>query len=262
MIKSIFISAANMKGIEKSGSNHLIITEHGISKNNWQKLQDLKIILGISLDAFVRGGCAANPKAKEKLFKKIDYALNLHPQEIWLDHFRFDGHWEAVKGSELAGMHQKCQFCQNINKAEFLSKLAQEIMDYIGGRVKVGYFAVPFIEKEYPQFIKGLGQDHQKIGKIFDMSSPMLYHRMINKPVTYISKYVDYLYKKTEKPVLPIIQIKDMPDDLEDKMGEEEITQAFYEAIKEPSSGVCFFWWQHAIEKGKTKILSKLLSSV
>ena len=81
---------------------------------------------------------------------------------------------------------------------------------------------------------------------------------MIGRPVTYISEYVKWLSQETGKPVLPIIQIKDMPDDLEDKMSEEDITAAFGEAIKVPSAGVCFFWWNHALEKGKTEVISRL----
>lgn len=110
-----------------------------------------------------------------------------------------------------------------------------------------------------PKIYSELGQDHCTIGKIFDLSSPMLYHRMIKQPVQYISEYTKWLFNTTGKPVLTIIQIKDMPDDLEDKMSEKEITQAFQEAARTPSEGVAIFWWQHALEKNKTQIISKLL---
>ena len=86
----------------------------------------------------------------------------------------------------------------------------------------------------------------------------MLYHRMINRPVSYILEYVEWIFQKTKKPVLPIIQVKDMPDNLPDKLSGEEIKQAFDEARKLPALGVSFFSWDHAVEKGKTELIRKL----
>ena len=84
---------------------------------------------------------------------------------------------------------------------------------------------------------------------------------MIRKPVSYISQYVTYLYKLTKKPVLPIIQVKDMPDDLADKLSRLEMKQAFQEATKPPSIGVAWFSWDGAVEKSKTQIISKLFKT-
>lgn len=260
MVKSIFVSAANPAGIEKSGANHLIIASQDVDQNNWKKLQSLGMTLAISINAFDHGGCPANPQAKEQLFERVNFALSFQPAEIWLDHFRFDGHWEGTRANKIAGIHPACQYCQGKNRVEMLAELAKEVTDRVNSKTQIGYFAVPFKDNEMPELTKELGHDHNVLGKIFDMSSPMLYHRMIGKPVTYISEYVKYLADTTQKPVLPIIQIKDMPDDLEDKMNEEDIAAAFNEAIKDPSIGVCFFWWEHALEKGKTGIISHLLS--
>ena len=51
-----------------------------------------------------------------------------------------------------------------------------------------------------------------------------------------------------------------MPDNLDDRLTENEITEAFNEAKKPPSEGVSFFYWTHALEKNKTYIISKLFS--
>lgn len=142
-----------------------------------------------------------------------------------------------------------------------LRENAHEVMSLIGGTTKVGYFAVPFKDGEVPELITGLGQDHSTTGRIFDLSSPMLYQQMIKRPTSYISEYVKWLSDTTQKPVLPIIQIKTMPDDLEDTISEEIITSEYQEAIKKPSIGVCFFWWVHALEKGKTGVIQRLFSS-
>lgn len=260
MIKSIFVDPLKIEGIEKSGVNYLIVVVNGLDELIWQKLKSLGAVLSISIGALDHGGCPANPTALTKLLERIEEALKFKPEEIWLDHFRFDGHWEAIEGSLIPGLHQDCPWCKGKNRVKVLADLAKDVMDQVNGKAKVGYFAVPFKSEEVPQLVDSLGQDHTVIGKIFDLSSPMLYHRMIKKPVSYISEYVGWIYSKTGKPVLPIIQIKDMPDSLEDKLLEEEITQAFDNASKLPSSGVSIFYWTHALEKGKTILISQLFS--
>jgi hypothetical protein len=216
--------------------------------------------LSIAVTAFDRGGCPANPESLKKLLSRVKAAASLKPEAIWLDHFRFDGRWEAIKGNKIPGLHQDCQYCQGLDRSEFLSKVAEGLLDEVPDVKKVGYFAVPFKDTEVPELDNYLGQNHQMLGRSFDMSSPMLYHRMIKRPVSYISEYVKWISEATGKPVLPIIQIKDMPDDLEDKITEGEIKAAFNEAQKEPSVGVAIFWWQHALEKNKTGLVSGLFS--
>ena len=49
-------------------------------------------------------------------------------------------------------------------------------------------------------------------------------------------------------------------DPINSYLNKQEITNAFNEAIKKPSQGVCFFWWNHVIEKNKTFIVSHLFN--
>lgn len=261
MVKSIFVSPLQLKGIENSGVNHLIVVTEGLNQDIWGKLKSLGINLSISVNAFGPDGCPANPISGKKLFNKIRGVLQFQPKEVWIDHFRFDGHWEAIEGDKIPGIHPPCEFCEGKTRVDLLEKIAQEVMDLVEDRTKVGYFAVPFRDNEVPELITGLGQDHSIIGRIFDMSSPMLYQQMIKRPTAYISEYVRWLFDKTQKPVLPIIQVKSMPDDLEDTISEDILTLEFQEAIKKPSIGVCFFWWVHALEKGKTGIIKNLFYS-
>lgn len=103
MVESIFVSPLQLDGIEKSGVNHLIVVTKGLNKDIWERLKRLKIDLGISVNAFGADGCPASPEAKEKLFNKLRGALEFYPKEIWIDHFRFDGHWEAIEGDKILG---------------------------------------------------------------------------------------------------------------------------------------------------------------
>lgn len=261
MVESMFVSPLQLDGIENSGANHLIVVHDGLNENIWNKLKELNIYLSISVNSFGPDGCPANPQAKEKLFNKLRNALQFQPKEIWIDHFRFDGHWEAIEGDKIPAIHPPCEFCAGKTRVEVLRETAQEAMDLVEDRTRVGYFAVPFKDNEVPGLITGLGHDHAVIGRIFDLSSPMLYQQMIKRPTAYISEYVRWLFDKTQKPVLPIIQVKSMPDNLEDTISKDILTLEFQEAIQEPSIGVCFFWWGHALEKDKTGMIKNLFSS-
>ena len=286
MVKSVYVglglSEDKYKELGSIGANHLIVAGQNINKKRWKMLQKTGADLTISVDSFEQGACPLDPKAKVRLEKIIGKALKWRPKEIWLDHFRFDGHWEAISGKEILGLHKQCQWCRGKDRAQEIAKLAAWAKDLIpsgpvsdsresltrgealraGGRkVKVGYFAVPFKKEEVSSLVADLGQDHRLLGKVFDTSSPMLYHRMIKKPVSYISEYIKYLYGLTNKPVFPIIQIKEMPDDLPDMLKKSEFFQAFSEAAKSPSSGVSIFYWKHAIEKDKVDWIKEAFSS-
>lgn len=260
MIKSIFVDSLKVEGIEDSFANHLIVAQAELNDKAWSRLKKTRCVLSICVSAFGPDGCPANPQAQQKLFKKIIAALTLNPQQLWIDHFRFDGHWESVKGNKIPDVHQGCEWCIGKNRAAILQKVAKKVISLVQRRCEVGYFAVPLKNEEVPNLISELGQDHQLLGKSFAILSPMLYHQMIAKPVSYISEYVSWLSAQTSKPILPIIQIKSMPDVLKDSLDAAEINRAFEEAIKKPSQGVCFFWWTHALEKNKTWLIKKLFT--
>lgn len=261
MIKSIYINPLERDFLEESNANHLIVSEHGLNQENWGKLKKLGMTLSIAVDAFNKEDCPAYPEAQKRLFEKIKVVLGYNPSEVWFDFFRFGGDCTTIEEAGINLAHQECEFCRGKGRKEIIKNLAQRVKENIEGKSKVGFFAGAFKDNESPALSEALGLDYSELGNIFDLSSPMLYHRMLGKPVDYIHEYTEWLTGRTGKPVLPIIQIKDMPDDLEDKMTQKDIEDAYQEAIKPPSLGVAIFWWKHALEKNKTGIISELFSS-
>lgn len=262
MIKSIYISSLEKEYLEKSNANHLMVSEHGLDERKWNALKKLGMVLSIAVNAFDKEDCPLDPQAREKLFGKVSNILEFSPEEIWLDGFRFGGDCTTIEeGSGIKQIHQECKFCQGKDRKELINSLAREIKNKVAGKSKIGFFAVAFNDSKSPGLSNALGLDYSTLGQIFDINSPMLYHRMLGKSVGYIHGYTKWLADRTGKPVLPIIQIKDMPDDLEDKMTQEDIKEAYQEAVKPPSLGVAIFWWRHALEKNKTSVISELFSS-
>lgn len=269
MIKSIFIGEKyldrTINELVSVGANHYILILDSVNKKRWTLLKKTNSRLAISISAFDHGGCPLNPSAIKEMQRRIKRALTWKPDEIWLDHFRFDGHWESVgtrseKEYLYKDRHIECKWCRGRDRSSEITKLARKILYITPKEIKIGYFAVPFVLDKYTNLVNELGQDHRLLGQVFDLSSPMLYHRMIDKPTSYISFYVKYLKKATKKPVLPIIQTKDMPDDLLDELEWKEFERAFKEASKSPSVGVSIFYWTHAVEKNKTDWIEKVFS--
>lgn len=266
VIKAIYISPKNTQDLDKSHANYLMVHEAGLDKESWESLKPLGMKLSIAFSAFEPEDCPADPAVWNRLQNKVSHLLSFGPDTLWFDRFRFPGSWEEMQREERTketaykSAHSPCRYCQDKDRGQIITSLAKQIRALVPASVKIGYFAIPLKEGELPEINQDLGQNHRALSKHFDCISPMLYHRMVNIPPQYISEYVTYLSSITGKPILPIIQIKDMPDDLEDKMSEEDIQEAFNEAIKPPSAGVAIFWWNHALETSKTGIILKLFT--
>ena len=262
MVKSVFVGASlpyyYYKELGESGANELIVWADFLNKpkwikdkNRWLQFREFDIPLSVSFSAFEQGDCPASNESRKKFFYKLHRALKLKPKVIWLDHFRFDGYWEGVENGHIPETHTECQYCIGKNRALVVKSIADSAKRKVGRQSSLGYFAVPFRIEEIPDLILELGQDHRILGSIFQKVSPMLYHRMLGKPVSYISEYTSYLGKLTNAEIVPIIQIKDMPDDISDSLGKEEFEKSLEEAVKNPSNGVSIFMWEHIVRSEK-----------
>lgn len=184
-------------------------------------------------------------------------AMDYHPEGIILDHFRFRGRWEQTEEKlKYVLAHEPCRFCGEVNKGERLAREAGRIKKLVPPQIDLGYYAVPVKYEEQPQF----GQNHKLLTSVFDYSSPMLYHRMLGKPVEYIHEFTRYLFDLGGRPVIPAVAAKDMPDNLPDKINEDILRAEYEQATLLPSAGVCWFSWDGAVEKKKTATIAKIWS--
>jgi len=245
--------------LKNSGANEVIIPLETLTRQRLDQLKDCGFKMGISIDSFA-SRCPADPQATNELKNKLKQALDWKPQRIWLDGFRFGGYWET-KGNKIKNIHEPCGWCKNKKRSDILISVASSIREILPWQLPLGYFAVPFKKEEKSEVVEILGQDHFFLSQLFDFISPMIYHRMIGKSVSYISEYISYLKSMTGNTVIPILQTKDMPDNLPDQLSGKEMTKAFQEAVKPPSVGVAWFSWDGAAEKKKAEIISKIFNS-
>jgi hypothetical protein len=220
----------------------------GLTLEKFANLQNLSMSIGLTFDAFEKDVCPLQPEAGQRLNAEINKAINYQPATIWLDRFRFGGRC----ADPSAEAHAVCQWCEGKNRVEELVMLASSIKQRLPEKMQLGYYAIAFTPKETPEVISSLGQDVGRLATVFDIASPMLYHHMLGKPVSYIHDHVGWLAEATGKPVLPILQVKDMPDDLPDVLTAEEMLQAYMSAIQPPSAGAAWFSWGAAVKTDKT----------
>ncbi|MCH7729970.1 hypothetical protein IID21_00410 [Patescibacteria group bacterium] len=235
----------------------------GLNKDRIKQIKDLGFAFGISFVVFPGGSvCPLSPQALSFLNRKLKKIITLKPNVIWFDYLKFQGKWGVVR-RDLSETHRSCKFCEGKDRLLEIVKIAKDAVKLVPRKIKTGYFAMPYEEGEYGGWEKILGQDHKRLGFIFDYISPMLYHRMIGKRVSYISEYVKYLNDlDISAEIIPIIQLKDMPDELPDKLTLKEIEQEVDEATKSPSAGVAVFSWDQTIEKGRLDRVSRILRKI
>lgn len=252
--------------LKEAGVNGVMVAVEGLSSRRRAQLGRLGLEVGVAVGAVPRGKiCPASSQVREHLKRQLVLALKYKPDIIWLDHLRFGGRWESAGPSyaarkRMVGIHKDCLYCKGKERSAVLIDLVLFVREFIGGDIQLGYYAVPFRHDEHRRWYRLLGQDHLKLSGVFDFVSPMLYHRMLGKQFSYIGDYVKYLDGLgVEAEILPIIQVKDMPDDLADKLSISEIEKAVGQALTAPSVGVALFCWDHVIEKGKDEGVTRIL---
>lgn len=259
MTKAVFLEYKfgdyDTKTLYTSGANEGVAWMERLNTKRLQQLWDWKVKITLAFSAFTDDDCPFSPNSRIRLENLLKQAVNHRPNGIILDHFRFWGKWEQSEEKlKYVPTHQTCTYCKGKNKGFELAKITDQIKKIVPKNVELGYYAVPFDYDKFSQF----GQNHALLGKLFDYISPMLYHRMLDKPVEYVHEFTQYLVDLTGKPVIPTIAVKDMPDDLTNQVDESILKEEYAQAIKSPSTGVCWFSWDGAVEMNKTGIIAKI----
>jgi len=232
-----------------------------LTRKRIAQIKRLKLHFGASFVVLPgRDSCPLDPESKNFALGKIRSAVKLKPDVVWFDYLKFPGKWKILDETSDYVIHKDCQYCAGVDRQKEIIKLAEILLKEVPKETKTGVFTMPLMMGEYGKWEEILGQNLRDLGNIFDYVSPMLYHRMIKKPVEYISEHVSYVKDLgISAQVLPIIQLKDMPDDLDDKLTIDEFGKAVNASVAPPSGGVAVFSWDQAIEKDKLASASKIL---
>jgi hypothetical protein len=189
---------------------------------------------------------------------------------VWLDFIRYPGRWEqgapdipdtcycprclgkfqADSGvrvvDEAKTVAEKAEWIQKNArlpwmawKKEQVASFAREAKQLIAQpagehRILLGAFVVPWRKSDHNGAISfHLAQDAKLLADSIDIFSPMVYHRMVERPVDWVGEITDYYAEMTGREVWPIIQA--------DKVGEEEFGQVVKTVSRPSAQGLLVF---------------------
>lgn len=185
----------NLVQLQRTGATGVMAVLERLSHKRGEQIRDVGLRVEVVVRALPGGDiCSVSLAAWRFLKSHLTKAIQFKPDVLWLDNFRFEGHWEASR-NDLKGSNSWCKFCRGKMRQKIISDLARLARKFVNDQVKLGYYAVPFKEVEHREWLELLGQDHRKLSMIFDYISPMLYHKMMGKPVSCIGEYISYLNK-------------------------------------------------------------------
>lgn len=205
---------------------------------------------------------------KEKLAAIERIASDYDVNGIWLDFIRYPCHWEVAnplleetcfcevclgKFKSDAGVNLPVDLKNTKEKAEFISshhrqeweawrygqitgfvRQARNILAKKDPGLELGLFAVPWTQDDFDNaIIRIIAQDFKALAPYVDIFSPMAYHKMSGRDISWIGKIVRYMRQATGKQVIPILQAEGL--------SEAELSQAVKEALSADADGAVVF---------------------
>ena len=194
---------------------------------------------------------------------------------VWLDFIRYPGRWEQetpdipdtcycdrclLKFQTDTGIHiakdatdtaAKAKWIQenatlqwmNWKKeqiASFVRDARKRIEEHTKGKVKLGVFLVPWRKSDFDGALSfRLAQDPKLLAA--DVFSPMVYHRMVDRPVSWVGEITDYVAEMTGREVWPIIQAE--------KVGAQEFTQVVQTVSQSRAGGLLVYTFSELQEE-------------
>ena len=215
---------------------------------------------------------------RERLTEIRNLLVNVPVDGIYLDFIRWPCHWEVSDPR----LEQSC-FCDNAlslfsrdtgisiyglttrQKAHYIRRhypqawaqwRAEDITSFVREArntvekarpgTLLGVFTVPWKPEEYDNAIMNIiGQDFPALADHVDVFSPMVYHAMCNRDVTWVGEYSKWLAEATGKAVWPIVQVKDASR----AVSAEEFAEVLHQALCPATRGVLVFTLDALLEQ-------------
>jgi len=191
-------------------------------------------------------------------FRELLEAGNL--DGVWLDFIRWPGRWEEsspqfletsfdretllkfaldidIEGLPADNPEAAAAMIEESFQAEWIDwrcrqvtswvEEARKLVDQVAPTTRLGLFAVPWADDHGNAVETVLGQDFKSLGKYIDVFSPMAYHMMCGRPVSWIGDVSVWLRETTGREIVPIIQTVDQPEALSPAGLAEAVREAY-----------------------------------
>ena len=118
----------------------------------------------------------------------------------------------------------------------------RDLIDATHPQTRLAVHVVPWSASDFNGRAASIsGQDVRDMTKIADILTPMIYHKRISRPVTFIHDLTTEMHIPGAQAVLPSIQFDRILD--EEPIKKDEWEQTLLNALQEPSRGVIIFHW-------------------
>lgn len=232
--------------------------------------------------------CGVNPTTpavRREQLAALERLLTTYPLDgVWLDFIRWPCHWEGRDphrpdtSFDAETVHRfSCdtglkilqgdtasiaQALLNQHEAAWTQWRCEQITTWVAEakavikRVRpgtiLGLFNVPWRSDDYDgAILKVVGQDYQALGQYVDVFSPMVYHLMCGRSLSWIGTVIEAVHTLSGKPVWPIIQSVDKPSPLSAKAYGQAIDVALNHAA---SDGILVFTLAGALAEEKLAV--------
>ena len=232
--------------------------------------------------AWYAGVCPNHSKVRQEKLDELKTVLSAYDFDgVWLDFIRYPCHWEEKDPA----FWQTC-FCKRchtlfqkhvgipLSPRDILIHYRRQWVDWRCKRISdfvrdvrsivdkeqpgtvLGLFGVPWTHDDYDNAIEGIiGQKYEDLANYVDIFSPMLYHRMCGRDVSWIHEYVTYLERTTTRAIVPIIQASDERVNIT----ADEFRNTVHHALRAPSNGIIILELRTLLEEKRQSILQQEL---
>lgn len=234
-------------------------------------------------DGWVRFACPTDEAFLSGVYRRLESHAALHPDGMSLDFIRFFQFWEMVPPDAGRGDLVETCSCPRCREAflryaegrpfpqlqeawrrSLISSVVRKCADVIRAvspETKIGLHVVPWLSSDYGGSLSSvLGQDLCSLAGIGDYLTPMVYHRMMGRPVSFIRELVADQVKNSfaRVPVVPCIQVGSPYG--KPPLGVAEFSDAVRAAQASPSGGLALYCWDDLLaEPGKIDALRVVL---
>lgn len=239
-------------------------------------------------DQWYHGLSPTHPELRKRRLEEMETKIeNPHIDGVWLDFIRYPVRWEGASPrmeeacfaphslewfAKFSGFSFPDENTSTIAtrilenhaeqwqafKVEVIRSFVEQVRSLIDERnpeTYLGLFMVPWLQDDFDNaIVRIVGQDIETLAPYLDVVSPMLYHRMIARPVHRITEVTESIRQRSGCEVWPITQAMSEPDALT----EAEFQEAIRLGAESSGTGVLVFGANHVENESRWNSLADI----
>ncbi len=236
------------------------------------------------------GACPTDPAFRQYRVKQLENLLDrFDVAGVWLDYFHWHAQFEdphpilpetcfnasclrafekssgiklpshdaAAAARFILSKHEAAWRQWRVQVLESWARDLREVVKKRRPQARFGVFHCPWTDEEYSGArVRILGLDLQRLNGLFDVFSPMVYHKRMGRTTDWVGEYIRWLSVRAgASRVWPIVQAQDDPDPVSAK----EFEEVMRHGAASGADGIMMFTTRAvAQDPAKTEVLRRL----